>query len=29
MAVLTVTGTPVAGVRYTVTTANSADWTSV
>ena len=29
MAVLTVTGTPVAGTKYTVTTASSADWASV
>lgn len=29
MAVLTVTGTPVAGIKYTVTTASSADWPSV
>jgi len=29
MAVLTVTGTPVSGVRYTVTTASSSDWASV
>ena len=29
MAVLTVTGTPVAGIKYTVTTASSVDWPSV
>jgi hypothetical protein len=29
MAVLTVTGVPVSGVRYTVTTASSTDWASV
>ena len=29
MAVIAVTGTPVAGTKYTVTTANSADWPSV
>ena len=29
MAVLTVTGAPVVGAKYTVTTASSADWASV
>jgi hypothetical protein len=29
MAVIAVTGTPVAGTKYTVTTASSADWASV
>lgn len=29
MAVLTVTGSPVAGAKYTVTTASSTDWASV
>jgi hypothetical protein len=29
MAVITVTGSPVVGLKYTVTTASSADWASV
>lgn len=29
MAVIAITGTPVAGTKYTVTTASSADWASV
>jgi hypothetical protein len=29
MAVVTVSGTPVVGTKYTVTTASSSDWASV
>jgi hypothetical protein len=29
MAVVTVSGSPVVGTKYTVTTASSADWSSV